>query len=163
LSARAAWRLISLGFTRVYRYTPGKKDWIANGLPIEGEKALKKRVGDLVRLDVPVCGLSDRVGDVKERIQKAGWDSCVVVYEDRVVLGLLRPEALEVDPQEAAEMAMENGTKTFRLDASIENAMEYMQKMGPDSVLVTTSDGKLFGLLKREDVENELIDRKENA
>jgi signal-transduction protein with cAMP-binding, CBS, and nucleotidyltransferase domain len=163
LSARAAWRLISLGFTHVYRYTPGKKDWIANGLPIEGEKALNKRVGDLVHLDVPICGLSDRIGDVKERIQKAGWDSCVVVYEDRVVLGLLRPESLEVVPQETAEMVMENGPKTFRLDTSIENAMEYMQKMGADSVLVTTSDGKLFGLLKREDVENELIDRKKSA
>jgi predicted transcriptional regulator len=159
LSARAAWRLISLGFTRVYRYSPGKKDWIANGLPIEGEKALIKRVGDLVRLDVPVCGLSDRVGDVKERIQKAGWDSCVVAYEDRVVLGLIRPEGFEGRLEETVELVMENGPKTYRLDAALDESLSYMKKMGVDSVVVTSSDGKLFGLLIREDVEKALLDK----
>ena len=33
MSDRAAWRLESLGFTRVYRYTPGKDGWLAMGLP----------------------------------------------------------------------------------------------------------------------------------
>src|SRR5437773_6189207 len=28
LSARAAWRLESMGFQEVYRYTPGKADWL---------------------------------------------------------------------------------------------------------------------------------------
>ena len=38
MSARAAWRLETLGFTQVYRYTAGKMDWFANALPIEGKK-----------------------------------------------------------------------------------------------------------------------------
>ena len=161
MSARAAWRLIGLGFTRVFRYTPGKKDWMANGLPIEGEEARIQRAGDLVRLDVPACGLAERVGEVKERVQKLGWDSCVAVNEARVVLGLLRPEALEVDPQDTVEQAMENGTRTYRLNAPLEKTMGYMQKMGVESVLVTTSDGKLFGLLRREDVEEALSAKQE--
>ena len=31
MSNRAAWRLESLGFTQVYRYTAGKRDWFAFG------------------------------------------------------------------------------------------------------------------------------------
>ena len=33
LSARAAWWLESLGFAQVLRYTAGKADWAAYGLP----------------------------------------------------------------------------------------------------------------------------------
>lgn len=152
MSARAAARLLSLGFTRVFRYTSGKVDWLANGLPVEGADAHIPRAGDIARRDVPTCGLTERVGEVKERIQKAAWDVCVVVHEDRVVLGLLRPETLKVDSQETVEQTMESGPRTYRLDAPLEKALKYMQKMAVDSVVVTTSDGKLFGLLKREDL-----------
>ena len=48
---------------------------------------------------------------------------------------------------------MENGPRTYRLNATLEKTMQYMQKMGVDSVLVTNTDGNLFGLLKRDDVE----------
>ncbi len=129
---------------------------MANGLPIEGKEAHIQRAGDFAHLDVPTCGLADRVGEVKERFQKAGWDSCVVVYEDNVVLGLLRPESLKVDPQDTAEQAMESGVRAYRLNAPLEKPMGYMQKMAVDSVLVTNSDGKLLGLLIREDVEKVL-------
>ncbi len=112
--------------------------------------------GDLARLDVPICSLADRVGEMKERIHKAGWDSYVVVFEDNVVLGLLRPESLEVDPQDMAEQAMESGVRSYRLNTPFEKPMEYIQKMAVDSVLVTNSDGKLFGLLKRADIEKAL-------
>src|SRR6059036_3067934 len=36
LSARAAWRLETMGFQEVYRYTPGKADWLAAGWETEG-------------------------------------------------------------------------------------------------------------------------------
>ena len=39
MSARAAWRLESLGFANVYRYTAGKSDWFASGLPRAGTLA----------------------------------------------------------------------------------------------------------------------------
>ena len=35
MSPRAAWRLESLGFARVYDYVAGKADWMAAGLPTE--------------------------------------------------------------------------------------------------------------------------------
>jgi hypothetical protein len=103
-----------------------------------------------------MCAPDERIGEVKERVRQAGWDSCVVVFTDRIVLGLLRPEALETGPQNTAEQAMEAGPRTYRLDAPLEKIRQYMQKMRVDSVLVTNTNGKLFGLLKREEVENAL-------
>ena len=134
---------------------------MANGLPIEGEEAHTQRAADLARQDVPTCGLSERIGEVKERVQEASWDSCVVVFGDRVILGQLRREALEADPQFTAEQVMVNDTRTYRLDAKLEKTAQYMQKHDVDGVLVTTSDGKLFGLLKRDDVEKAISGRQE--
>ena len=39
MSPRAVCRLEALGFQQVYDYVPGKVDWLARGLPREGEKA----------------------------------------------------------------------------------------------------------------------------
>lgn len=129
---------------------------MADGLPIEGKEAKTQRAGDLARQDVPICRLNELLGDVEQRVHKTGWDSCVVANEGRIVLGLLGPKALQADPQMTAEQAMENGPRTYRLDAPLDKVREHFQKADTDRVLVTTSDGKLFGLLRREDVEKAL-------
>ncbi len=98
MSARAASRLETLGFSHVYRYQPGKADWFAAGLPREGEEAHTPRVADVARRDVPTCRIDERVGAVRDRVRAGNWDVCVVVDEQRVVLGLVRAEALGVDP-----------------------------------------------------------------
>ncbi len=153
MSARAAWRLESLGFTQVYRYTPGKADWLANGLPIEGKQATVTPVGDVARRDVPTCHLDDKVGDVRTRVQSAGWDTCVVVNARRIVFGLLRQEALQAKSEAMVEQVMELSPRTYRLNVELEKAKTYMDKNKVDSILVTTTDGELVGLVKRQDVE----------
>lgn len=154
LSARAAWRLASLGFTQVYRYAAGKADWLANGLPAEGSQARSPGCGDLADMDVPTCKKVERVGEVRGRVGKAGWDTCVVVNDHQVVLGLLRANDLSnANPTWTAEEAMERDPRAYRLDTPPQKARLYMERSGRDSVLVTTSDGKLFGLLKREAVQ----------
>src|SRR5258707_1198299 len=55
MSARAAWRLETLGVEQVFRYAPGKEDWMAAGLPIVGSRASIPRVGSVARRDVPKC------------------------------------------------------------------------------------------------------------
>jgi rhodanese-related sulfurtransferase/CBS domain-containing protein len=151
LSARAAWRLSSLGFTQVYRYTLGKADWLANGLPAEGPAARAAAVGDHADMDVPTCSRLDRVGQVKERVQAEGWNVCVVVNDDLVVLGVLRPSDLEkADLKWTAEETMDRDPVTFRLNAPLEDARQTVEARRLEYVLVTTTDGKLFGLVKRE-------------
>lgn len=152
MSARAAWRLESLGFTEVYRYTAGKADWLANGLPTEGTQADVPTVGDLARRGVPTCGLTDRVGDVRGRVQAAGWDVCIVVNDQNIVLGRLRRKELDSAPSLTVEQVMEEGPTTYRLDRLAEQTASYLAERQVENVLVTTSDGELIGLFYRDDV-----------
>ncbi len=153
MSPRAAWRLEGLGFEKVYDYMPGKADWFASGLPGEGKLANIPTIGEAASRDVPTCGLRDRVGDARDQARKTGWDRCVVVNEGRVVLGLLREEELSSDPESAVEAVMRNGPTTFRPHEPVGKLAERMSKRGASSILVTTSDGKLVGLLYRNDAE----------
>jgi CBS domain-containing protein len=153
MSARAAWRLESLGFDQVFRYVAGKADWVANGLPTEGAAAGIPRAGDVARRDVPTCGLSDRVSDVRERLQASGWGVCVVVNEERVVLGRLRGKALDAPVEARAEDVMEEGPTTIRPNTFLEEIIGRLHDRRVDSILVTNTDGQLLGLLDRTDAE----------
>jgi rhodanese-related sulfurtransferase/CBS domain-containing protein len=151
LSARGAWRLETMGFAEVYDYTAGKLDWLAAGLPTEGSNARQLRAGDVALADVPTCGPDDRLGEVARRVRAAGWDACVVVNPERVVLGLLRAKELEADESLRIEQAMRPGPSTFRPHVPIAEMAEFMTDHGLESSPVTTSDGRLVGLLLRRD------------
>jgi predicted transcriptional regulator len=151
MAPRAAARLETLGFTDVYEYKAGKLDWMAAGLPTEGENSLHPRAGDAARKDVPVCRLTDRLGDVSERVKAAGWDAAVVVDEDRVVLGLLRSKELAKDADLRIEDAMRPGPSTSRPYVSLHEMAHHMEEHNLDNAPVTTSDGKLVGLLYKVD------------
>jgi CBS domain-containing protein len=151
MSARAACRLETLGFTRVYDYAAGKNDWMAAELPRDGKFTAFPSVIDATRRDVPTCALSDTVGDARTRADAAGADLCVVVAHDRTVLGLLRGKALHGDPDASAESAMEAGPTTFRPDGMLANAASHLVKAGARRVLVTTPEGRLIGVLDRDE------------
>jgi Mg/Co/Ni transporter MgtE len=153
MSPRAAWRLEGMGFTEVYDYPPGKADWSASGLPMEGTRADVPTIGKVARRDVPTCSPAEKVGAARERVRKAGQDRCVVVNEERVVMGLLREKELAADPGTSAEEAMRNGPATFRPDEPVEKMAKQMRERGASAVLVTTSEGKLLGLLYQDDAE----------
>lgn len=151
MSPRAAWRLESLGFGEVYDYVAGKVDWMAAGLPTEGTNAAHPRAGDVARKDVPTAGLKERLGDVRDRIRAMGWDAVVVVNEERVVLGLLRSKELGANPDLHIEQAMRPGPSTFRPYVSIKEMATFMVEHKVESSPVTTSDGRLLGLLLQQD------------
>jgi Mg/Co/Ni transporter MgtE len=151
MSPRAAWRLESLGFGDVYDYAAGKLDWLAAGLPTEGTNASRPRAGDVARDDVPTCRLDERLGDVRRRTRARGWDACVVVNDHRVVLGLLRVKELDGPPQARVEEAMRPGPSTFRPHVGIDEMAAYMMKRGLENAPVTSGDGRLIGLLYRDD------------
>ncbi len=151
MSPRAAWRLESLGFTRVYEYAAGKADWGAFGLPLEGKVTHVPRIKDVARTDVPTCGLDETVGTVRTRIGK--WRTCFVVNDRRIVLGRLFAKELEADPETRAGDVMRAGPSTFRPNVSVLQMLEYMNDNGLDSAPVTRSDGALIGLVLRSDAE----------
>ncbi len=133
-------------------YHEGIQDWIGAGLPTEGTSARQPRLADMARRDVPTCALGERLGDVRDRAAAAGWDACVVVSPERVVLGLLRAKELNADPDLPAERAMRPGPSTYRPSASVADIRRIMADRDIDSSPVTTSDGRLFGLVRRQDL-----------
>jgi CBS domain-containing protein len=110
-------------------------------------------VGDLARRDVPTCRLEDRVGDERQRVRSADWDLCVVVNERNVVLGRLREKELGADPAARVEQVMEAGPTTYRPDRPAQETARYLAKRKVAGVLITTSDGELIGLFRRDDIE----------
>jgi CBS-domain-containing membrane protein len=160
MSARAAWRLEALGFTRVYRYEPGKSDWLANGLPTEGRLAMVPRAGQVARRDVPTCHLGERVADVRDRVRAAGGDVCLVVTDGDIVLGRLRQRELASDASALVDDVMEPGPTTIRPDELLESLVPRMKKRGLGSTIVTVPSGRLAGILYRTDAERRLAEVK---
>ncbi len=130
----------------------GKQDWMGAGLPTEGTDTERPRLADVVRRDVPTCSLGERLGDVRNRVIAAGWDACVVVSQDRVVLGLLRARELQADPDLLAERAMRPGPSTYRPFVSVAEMRRTMIDRNLESSPVTISDGKLVGLVRQQDL-----------
>ena len=136
----------------MYDFRTGIQDWIGAGLPTEGTNAERPRLVDVVRRDVPTCGLGERFGDVRERVFAAGWEACVVVSEDRVVLGLFRAKELQGDPNLPVEHVMRPGPSTFRPFVTVEEMRRTMTDRNLASSPVTTADGRLVGVVLRADV-----------
>ena len=151
MSPRAAWRLESLGFTDVADYVAGEADWFAFGLPRAGREATVPRAGDVARRDVPTCQPRERIGEVRGRVRAAGWDTCLVVNGEGVVLGRLRGSAFDADPETSAEQVMAGGPTTFRPDVRLSEVAARMQAKHVGSVVVTTPDGRLVGAVAYED------------
>jgi hypothetical protein len=151
MSARAASRLETLGFSYVYRYQAGKADWFAAGLPREGKHANLLRVADVAWRDVPICSIDERLTSLKDRLRAAGWEVCVAVDARRVVLGVVYVESLDADPTALVEQVMRCDPVTFRPHVIAGQVPDYIKKKRMRHALVTTSDGVLVGLLRIED------------
>jgi Mg/Co/Ni transporter MgtE len=151
MSPRAAWRLEALGFREVYDYVDGKLDWLAAGLPSEGTNAQLPRAADIARRDVPRCRLDERLADVEQRVRAAGFDACVVTNAKGVVLGLLRTKELDGEGAKLIEEVMRPGPSTFRPFVLVHEMAQKMTEHDLVNAPITTSDGKLVGLLLRDD------------
>jgi Mg/Co/Ni transporter MgtE len=147
MSARAASRLATLGFTDVYRYQSGKADWFAAGLPREGAEAHVPRVADVAKRDVPTCALHERVSDLQDRVRAARQEISVVLDSEHIVLGIVEADALSGDPAAVVESIMKPDPVTFRPHLRTGEIPDYVRKRQVRHALVTTSDGVLIGLL----------------
>lgn len=145
MSPRAAWRLESLGFIDVADYVLGKADWMAAGLAVEGTNADLPRIGPAADRSVPTCGLRDDIAGIRARVGTSGL--CVVINDDRVVLGLLAVSKLAEDASGPAENHMRAGPATYRPSVTFEELADNLAGSDVRRVLVTTADGKLVGLL----------------
>jgi predicted transcriptional regulator len=157
MSARAACRLESLGFERVYDYAAGKDDWTAAGLPAEADPPPASTAGSLVIVNLVTCSVDEAVGDVLALLQADGPPFAVVVDADRVVLGRLsrgRAErALVHRASIRVEEVMDPGPSTYRPDVPRSELLRTMRSQSLGWLLITTSEGVLVGVVARDDVE----------
>lgn len=138
----------------------GIADWLAFGLPTEGKRANALRVGPASRHDVPTCGLTDSIADVRKKIAAADWDSCIVVNEHCIVLGRVRSDDLDGDPGQQVENIMEPGPSTVRQSEYLEALVKRMKEEDVNTIIVTSSDGTLIGVLCRDEGEQRLAEHK---
>ncbi len=150
MSPRAAWRLDALGFGEVYDYEPGKADWAAAGLPLEGRTASRETAATAADPSVPTCTLADDLRDVRARVRASGWDQCIVLNDRRIVLGRLGRAAIERDDSLSVEEAMSEGPSTVRPDTPLDELRARLERQGLQTALVTSSDGALIGVVRRE-------------
>jgi rhodanese-related sulfurtransferase len=155
MSPRAAWRLESLAFAEVYDYVAGKADWAAAGLPTEGRNSSQPTLGRLARRDVPTCRLDERIGEVRERVNTAGWKTCMVTNDHSIVLGRLFGKELQLADNAIAGEVMRSGPSTYRLNVTVAEIIERVRKGNWETVTVTTPEGKLIGMARREDLERD--------
>src|SRR5919198_4978570 len=163
MSPRAAWRLESIGFTQVHDYVAGKADWGSAGLPLEGTRGSDTRIGAHLRRDVPGCRLDEQLGEVRVRVRAAGWDTCFVVNEEQVVLGRLGHAALAGDDDVSVEEVMSAGPSTVRPSLELDGAVDRMRGQNLSTLPVTTSEGRLLGLLERDTAEQALRELNRNS
>jgi len=78
------------------------------------------------------------------------------VNDRRVVLGLVNKEALASNPQARVEELMQSGPTTLRPNWSLHETVDYLRQQQLESILVTTSDGELMGMLYLSDAERRL-------
>jgi Mg/Co/Ni transporter MgtE len=82
------------------------------------------------------------------------WDQCVVVNDERVVLGRIRRDELDEDPAALAEDVMQDGPTTFRPSVGAHEMLDYMRRRGKmKEALVTDPEGRLLGVIRRDDLE----------
>ena len=153
MSPRAACRLEGLGFEEVLDYVLGIADWKAADLPLEGTAAGYQQVSDATRPDIPTCEPDETVADVRSRTFGAGWDECIVLHCDGIVVGRLRGDSWNHSGATIVETAMEPGPTTVRPDGALHPLVDRMTTRGTKLVVVATPQGHFHGILLREDAE----------
>jgi CBS domain-containing protein len=158
MSPRAACRLETLGFEQIYDYVPGKSDWLARGLPTEGEAANRARAGDLARDDVVTCRLDDRIDEIRAQVEQSHYGFALVTTGRGTLLGRLHMSAMDgADAGASAQSLMEPGPSTVRPDVEPAELAERLATRDLRTAIVTTPEGRLLGVVRREDVRPEAI------
>jgi predicted transcriptional regulator len=156
MSPRAACRLELLGFTQVYDYVAGKADWLAHGLPTEGEQAQVPRAKDVLRREVVTALPGEPVGGVAARVARSPYGFALVVARDGTLLGRLHKAVLDADPSARADQVMEAGPSTIRPDRPLAELAQRLRRHGLHTAIVTAPDGRLLGAVQRADMEARL-------
>jgi rhodanese-related sulfurtransferase len=149
LSARAAARLEAFGFRSVFDYRGSKTAWLAMDKPAEGTVPDAVRAGALAR-PATTCP----AGSTLAELPPAGPGGVVlVVGDDDVVLGAIRPDEVPPDGDATALDVAQPGPTSVRPSITVDELARSMDEAGEQHVVVSTLDGVLIGIVERADLE----------
>ena len=123
----------------MYDYVDGKADWMAFGLPVEGEDGpfLAGRVED-----VPTCDVRLTAADARRVLDGTGADVVVLVHGDGLAVGEVDADALDGSADDVPLLDLLRPVPTtVRPSVTVAAVAEG----GGGTVLVTTADGRLVG------------------
>lgn len=132
---------------------PGKVDWLAHALPVEGDRPDAPIAGRAMRDDAALCGPEDRIADVHEAVKRSPYPFALVTSDDRTVLGRAPLSALDPSSKRPVFDVAEPGPKTFRPHAAADKVAGFLADKDFRWAIVTTPEGRLLGVASREDLE----------
>lgn len=141
-----------MGFSEVRVYHPGKLDWMAAGLPTDGEDG-ERLVGDVLDRTAPTCSPDEKLADLAGRLE--GWSWCAVLNEEGVLLGGVSSSMVAEQPAALAFDVAEPGPPTYRASVTASELLETMQRSDQDQAFVSDPDGRFLGVARREDLVHE--------
>jgi CBS domain-containing protein len=149
MSPRAAALLEHFGFQDVRDYVAGKEDWLERRLPLEGEDAGKRYLGDHAVPDYESFHPDTPVDEVLRRLLGAGA-AFGFVLSSGTLLGRVFLDDLEPGSDTPVGEVMELGPTTFRQDSDIKRALDYMQRHDHTHAPMTDPYGVLIGYVTRD-------------
>ncbi|BBG05850.1 MULTISPECIES: CBS domain-containing protein [Pseudonocardia] len=153
MSPRAACRLDTLGFSQVYDYMPGKVDWLARNLPVEGTDAGAPLIGRHLRDEVVTAAPDEPIADVRACVAASPHSFALVTTADRVLLGRLRGTHLDhADANAVTAEVMEAGPSTLRPHEPVDAVRAHLVDKGHAYAIVTDPDGRLLGTVHADDL-----------
>jgi rhodanese-related sulfurtransferase/CBS domain-containing protein len=145
--ARAARLLEHYGLRQVYDYEGGKSDWLAFGLPFEGDGTVLA----VHLLEPCLCAADDEtVSTLRSRMDDQGVSSAVVVDSAGIVLGVVgRSSLTRAAPGAPAGDIAGLDPVTVRPSAPVGALAVQLEDADAPVALVTTSSGRLLGQVTR--------------
>lgn len=146
-SARGARLLEHYGFRQVFDYEAGKSDWLAYGLPFEGDGTLLA----VHLLEPCLCAADDdSVSTLRDRMDHHDASEAVVVDSAGIVLGVVGRRSLDrAAPATPAREVARLDPVTVRPSTPAEDLADHLDDAGAHAALVTTSSGRLLGRVTR--------------
>lgn len=138
----------------MYDYAGGLQDWANAGEELAGEHGGGRPVLVGLTREVPTVPLDATVEDARSALADAAF--LLVVDDERVVLGKVLARSLEqegIDGSAGVETVLIEGPTTVRPTESLPALLERMRQARTSSVVVTSNQGELIGVLFTADAE----------
>ena len=118
---------------------------------MEGNGPFRYVAGQVLRPVTFTCSPDASAGDIRERLRTD--PVCVVVNEQGIVLGRVRPNDLPTEDDARVADFMQLGPATVQRREELDGLVERMRNKGVSTILVTTPKGELLGYVDRADAE----------